>query len=88
MPLAPKDVQQLYQLNWGKFCALTRSDSVTIFTFLDLYHAWVLIVYLLLDRAGYQLKIVSNAPVEERIGGRNVLKKQYTEVEYVAMKTK
>ncbi len=29
-----------------------------------------------------------NAPVEERIGGWNVYKKQYTEVEYVAVKTK
>ncbi len=29
-----------------------------------------------------------NAPVEERIGGRNVYKKQYTEVEYFAVITK
>jgi hypothetical protein len=32
--------------------------------------------------------IVLNAPVEERIGGQNVYKKQYTEVEYVTVKTK
>ncbi len=33
--------------------------------------------------------IVSNAPVvEERIGGWNVDKKQYTEVDYVTVKTK
>jgi hypothetical protein len=31
---------------------------------------------------------VSNAPVEEQIGGWNVDKKQYTEVEYVVVKTK
>jgi hypothetical protein len=31
---------------------------------------------------------VSNAPVEERIGDPNVYEKQYTEVEYVAVKTK
>ncbi len=29
-----------------------------------------------------------NAPVEEQIGGRNVYNKQYTEVEYVPVKTK
>ncbi len=52
MPLAPKDVQQVHQLNWGIFCALIRSDIVTIFTCLDLDHMWVLIAYLLLDRAG------------------------------------
>jgi hypothetical protein len=32
---------------------------------------------------GYML---SDAPVEERIGGWNVAKKQYTEVEYVVVK--
>jgi hypothetical protein len=32
--------------------------------------------------------IVLNAPVEERISGWNVDKKQYTEVEYVTVKTK
>jgi hypothetical protein len=31
---------------------------------------------------------VSNAPVEEQIGGLNVGKKRYTEVEYVTVKTK
>jgi hypothetical protein len=31
---------------------------------------------------------MSNAPVEEQIEGWNVDKKQYTEVEYVAVKTK
>ncbi len=31
---------------------------------------------------------MSNAPVEEQIGGWNVDKKQYTEVEYVVVKTK
>ncbi len=31
---------------------------------------------------------VSNAPVEKRIGGQNVGKKQFTEVEYVAVKMK
>jgi hypothetical protein len=29
---------------------------------------------------------LSNAPVEKQIGGWNVGKKQYTEVEYVAVK--
>ncbi len=48
VPLAPKDVQWVYQLNWGVFCI---SDIVTIFTCLDLDHVWVLIAYLL-DRAG------------------------------------
>ncbi len=55
VPLAPKDVQQVNQLNWEVFGALTRSNIVKIFTFLDLDHAWVLIVYLPLDHAGYQL---------------------------------
>ncbi len=55
VPLAPKDIQRVYQLNWSKFYALIRSNIVTIFAFLDLYHAWVLIAYLLLDHAGYQL---------------------------------
>jgi hypothetical protein len=31
---------------------------------------------------------LSNAPVEEWIGGWNVNKKQYTEIEYVMVKTK
>ncbi len=38
---ALKDIQWVYQVNWGVFCALTRSDIVTIFTFLVFYHAWV-----------------------------------------------
>jgi hypothetical protein len=50
--LAPKDVQQVYQLKWGRFCALIRSDIVTIFTCLDLDHEWVLIAYLQLNCDG------------------------------------
>ncbi len=53
---APKDVQQVYQLKWGIFCALIRSDIVTIFTCLDLDHAWVLIAYLL-DHAGISTSV-------------------------------
>ncbi len=34
-PLARHDVHQVYQLNWGVFCALTRSDIITICTFLS-----------------------------------------------------
>jgi hypothetical protein len=44
-PSAPKEVQQVYQLNWGLFCTSTRSDIVTICTCLDLDQD-------LLDRAG------------------------------------
>ncbi len=51
MPLASKDIQQVYQLNWGVFCALIRSDIVTILACLDLSHTWILVAYLL-DRAG------------------------------------
>ncbi len=47
MPLALKDIQQVYQLNWGVFCTFIRSDIVTIFTCFDLDHTWVLISYLL-----------------------------------------
>ncbi len=36
MPLAPKDIQQVYKLNWGEFWALMRSDIVTIVACLDL----------------------------------------------------
>jgi hypothetical protein len=40
-------------------------------------------------RAGISTSVlVSNAPVEEQIGGWNVYRKQYTEIEYVAVKTK
>ncbi len=46
LPLAPKDVQLVYQLNWGVFCALIRSDIITIFTCLELDHLWVLVMYL------------------------------------------
>ncbi len=46
VPLAPKDIQQVYQLNWGVFCALSRYDIITICTCLDLDHAWILIAYL------------------------------------------
>ncbi len=53
MQSLPKDIQQVYQLHWGVFCTLTRFDIVMICTFLDLDHAWVLIVYLLLDCAGF-----------------------------------
>ncbi len=56
----------------------------------DFYHVWVLIVYLL-DRAGISpqqrtIIIVMNAPLDEWIGHWNVVKKQYKEVEYVAVK--
>jgi hypothetical protein len=74
MPSAPKDVQLVYQLNWGAFCTLMISDFVTIFTCLDLDHAWVLIAYLLLDCAGNQLQqttiiIVKYPLVGEQIRG-------------------
>ncbi len=36
MPSAPKDVQQVYQLSWGLFCALIRSDIVTFLACFDL----------------------------------------------------
>jgi hypothetical protein len=57
---------------------------------LDLFHAWTLVAYLL-DRAGISpqqrtIVIVTNAPVDEQIGHWNVLKKQYIEVECVAVK--
>jgi hypothetical protein len=41
VPLTPKNVQHVYQLNWGVFCALTRSDILTISTFLVFYNALV-----------------------------------------------
>ncbi len=44
-------IQQVYQLNWGVFCALMGCNIVTIFVCLDLYYAWILIVSLL-ARAG------------------------------------
>ncbi len=37
---APKDAQQVYQLNWGMFWALTRYDIVTIFTLLSCVMRW------------------------------------------------
>ncbi len=40
VPSAPKDDQQVYQLNWGVFCALTRSDIITICTFLSCIMRW------------------------------------------------
>jgi hypothetical protein len=90
MPLAPKDVQQVYQINWGVFCVLMRSDIITILACLGMDHAWVLIVYLL-DHAGISFQqrtniIVMNAPVDKQIGHWNMIKKQYEEVEYVAVK--
>jgi hypothetical protein len=51
VPLAPKDVQQVYQLHWGVFCDLMKSDIVTILACLGLDHVWVLIACLL-DRTG------------------------------------
>ncbi len=51
VPSAPNDVQRVYQLNWGVFCALIRSDIVTILACLDLFHTWILVAYLL-DRVG------------------------------------
>ncbi len=51
VPLAPKDVQQVYQLKWGVCCALIRFDIFTILASLGLDHTWVLIAYLL-DHAG------------------------------------
>ncbi len=41
VPSAPKDALQVYQLNWGVFWALTRSDILTIFTLLVLCKALV-----------------------------------------------
>ncbi len=40
VPLAPKDVQQVYQLNWDVFYALTRSDIVMICSFLSCITHW------------------------------------------------
>jgi hypothetical protein len=89
--LAPKDIQQVYQLNWGVFCTLTRSDIVRICTFLDLDHAWVLIVYLLLDHARLSASASNYYNSVEHSSRRadwclEYTKKQYTEVEYVAVK--
>jgi hypothetical protein len=80
MLLAPKDIQQVYQLNWGVFCALTRSDIVRILAYLGLDHMWVLIVYLL-DRAGISSQqraiiIVTDTTVDEWIGHWNMIEKQ------------
>ncbi len=80
MPSAPKDVQQVYQLNWGVFCSLIRSDIIRILACLDLSHACNLVAYLL-DCAG-----ISPQQKTKRIGCWDVLKRQYKEVEYVAMK--
>ncbi len=41
MQSAPKDIQGVYQLNWGKFWASTISDIVTIFTLLALCNVLV-----------------------------------------------
>ncbi len=78
MPSAPKVFERMYQLNWGVFCALMRSDTVTILACLGLDHVWVLIVYLL-DHAGISpqwrtIIIVMNAPVDERIGCWSIIK--------------
>ncbi len=72
VPLAPKVIKRVYQLNWGVFCTLIRSYIVTILACLDLFHAWILIAYLL-DRAEISpqwrtIIMVTNAPVDERIG--------------------
>ncbi len=90
MPSAPKEVQWVYQLNWGVFCALIRSDIVTILACFDLLHAWMLIACLL-DCAGISPQqrtviIVMDAPVDEQISHWTLIKKQYEEVEYVAVK--
>jgi hypothetical protein len=80
----------VYQLNWGVFFTfIIRSDIITILACLDLFYAWILIAYLL-DRAGIlpqqrTIIIVTNSPVDERIGHWNVVNKQYEEVEYVAV---
>ncbi len=73
MPSAPNNVHQVYQLNWGVFCTLTRSDIVTICTFCLVKHV-DLIAYLLLACVGNQSQqttiiIVKYALVGERIGG-------------------
>ncbi len=34
-------IQQVYQLTWGVFCALIRSDNVKILACLDLFHVWI-----------------------------------------------
>ncbi len=80
----------MYQLNWGVFCPLIRSDIVRILACLGLFHTRILIAYLLYH-AGIlpqqkTIIIVMNAPVDEWIGSLNMVKKQYEEVEYVAVK--
>jgi hypothetical protein len=90
MSLVPKDVRQVYQLNWGIFCALIRSGIVTILACLDLFHAWILVGYLL-DHAGISpqqrtITIVIYTPVDDQISHWYVLKRQYKEVEHVAVK--
>ncbi len=91
VPLAPKEIQQVYQLNWGVCCALIRSRIVPILACLGLDHAWVLIVYLL-DRAGISTSAKDYYNSDKRssrwpwIGCWNVIKKQCKDVEYVAVK--
>jgi hypothetical protein len=90
MLLAPKDIQQVFHLNWGVFCTLIRSDIITILACLGLFQAWILITCLL-DHAGISpqqrtIIIVMNALVDEWIGSWNVVTKQYEEVEYIAVK--
>ncbi len=81
-PLAPKDVQQVYQLNRGVFCAWMRSDIVTILACIGLDHMQVLIAYLL-DHTGIvspqqrAIIIVTSTPIDEQISCWNVMKNQY-----------
>ncbi len=78
VPSASKDVQWVYQLNWGVFCALIRSIMDTIFTCFGLDYTWVLIAYLL-DCAGISTSAndyyKNKALVDERIGHWNVNEK-------------
>ncbi len=79
MPSASKDIQQVYQLNWGLFCTLIRSDMVMILICLGMDHAWVLIANFL-DCAGISpqqrtIVIVTNTPVDERISCWNIVEK-------------
>jgi hypothetical protein len=84
VPSAPKDIQQVYRLNWEVFCALIRSDIIAIFTCLDLDHAWVLITYLL-DHAGistsandyYNIDVPSSKRVDR---SWNMIKKRVVEI--------
>ncbi len=61
----PKDVQWVYQLNWGVFCAMIRSDIVTILACLDLFHAWILVAYLL-DHDGISSSVKDYYNSDER----------------------